>query len=58
MVGRVLSIFGVKPDCNLNIMKHGQDLYDVTVRTLTSMREVFRKVKPDVVLVHGYITRL
>ena len=56
MLDQVLEIFGVKPDYDLNIMKQGQDLYDVTARVLTGMRDVLDEVKPDVVLVHGDTT--
>ena len=56
MLDQVLTIFDVKPDYDLNIMKQGQDLYDVTARVLTGMRDVFKKCKPDVVLVHGDTT--
>lgn len=56
MLDQVLNIFEVKPDYDLNIMKQGQDLYDVTARVLTGMRDVFAQVKPDVVLVHGDTT--
>ena len=56
MLDQVLSIFGVKPDYDLNIMKQGQDLTDVTTRVLTGMRDVFAKCPPDVVLVHGDTT--
>lgn len=56
MLDQVLRIFEVKPDYDLNIMKQGQDLYDVTARVLTGMRDVFAQVKPDVVLVHGDTT--
>lgn len=56
MLDQVLNIFDVKPDFDLNIMKQGQDLYDVTARVLTGMRDVFRECKPDVVLVHGDTT--
>ena len=56
MLDQVLTIFDVKPDYDLNIMKQGQDLYDVTARVLTGMRDVLNKVKPDVVLVHGDTT--
>lgn len=56
MLDQVLEIFGVKPDYDLNIMKQGQDLYDVTARVLTGMRDVLDSVKPDVVLVHGDTT--
>ena len=53
MLDQVLKIFDIQPDYDLNIMKDGQDLYDVTARVLVGMRDVLTKVKPDVVLVHG-----
>lgn len=56
MLDQVLNIFEVKPDYDLNIMKQGQDLYDVTACVLTGMRDVFKECKPDVVLVHGDTT--
>ena len=56
MLDQVLRIFDVKPDYDLNIMKQGQDLYDVTARVLTGMRDVFKECKTDVVLVHGDTT--
>ena len=56
MLDQVLEIFDIKPDYDLNIMKQGQDLYDVTARVLAGMREVLKEVKPDVVLVHGDTT--
>lgn len=56
MLDQVLSIFDVKPDYDLNIMKQGQDLYDITARVLVGMRDVLTRVKPDVVLVHGDTT--
>lgn len=56
MLDQVLHIFEVKPDIDLNIMKQGQDLTDVTVRILTGMRDIFKTCKPDVVLVHGDTT--
>lgn len=56
MLDQVLNIFEVTPDYDLNIMKHGQDLYDVTARVLTGMREVFSECRPDIVLVHGDTT--
>lgn len=56
ILDQVLEIFDIKPDYDLNIMKQGQDLYDVTARVLTGMREVLKEVKPDVVLVHGDTT--
>ena len=56
MLDQVLQIFSVKPDFDLNIMKQGQDLYDVTSRVLLGMRDVLDEAKPDVVLVHGDTT--
>lgn len=56
MLDQVLTIFDVKPDYDLNIMKQGQDLTDVTARVLTGLRDVFKECKPDVVLVHGDTT--
>ncbi len=56
MLDQVLRIFDVTPDYDLNIMKQGQDLYDITARVLTGMRDVLDEVKPDVVLVHGDTT--
>lgn len=56
MLDQVLHLFDVKPDYDLNIMKQGQDLYDVTARVLTGMRDVLTEAKPDVVLVHGDTT--
>ena len=56
MLDQVLTIFDVKPDYDLNIMKQGQDLTDVTSRVLTGLRDVFKECKPDVVLVHGDTT--
>ena len=56
MLDQVLQIFDVKPDFDLNIMKQGQDLYDVTSRVLLGMRDVLDEAKPDVVLVHGDTT--
>ncbi len=56
MLDQVLRIFDVIPDFDLNIMKQGQDLTDVTSRVLTGMRDVFKVCKPDVVLVHGDTT--
>lgn len=56
MLDQVLKIFEIVPDFDLNIMKQGQDLYDVTARVLTGMRDVFKECKPDVVLVHGDTT--
>lgn len=56
MLDQVLQIFEIIPDYDLNIMKQGQDLYDVTARVLTGMRSVLAETKPDVVLVHGDTT--
>ena len=56
MLDQVLTIFAVKPDYDLNIMKQGQDLTDVTARVLTGLRDVFKVCRPDVVLVHGDTT--
>lgn len=56
MLDQVLEIFDIKPDYDLNIMKQGQDLYDVTARVLTGMRDVLAEALPDVVLVHGDTT--
>lgn len=56
MLDQVLKIFDIKPDYDLNIMKQGQDLYDVTARVLIGMRDVLKETCPDVVLVHGDTT--
>ena len=56
MLDQVLQIFDINPDYDLNIMKQGQDLYDVTARVLTGMRDVLKETQPDVVLVHGDTT--
>lgn len=56
MLDQVLHIFGIIPDYDLNIMKQGQDLYDVTSRVLTGMRDVLKEAQPDVVFVHGDTT--
>ena len=56
MLDQVLNIFDVKPDFDMNIMRQGQDLTDVTVRILTGMRDILKTCKPDVVLVHGDTT--
>ena len=56
MLDQVLEIFDIKPNYDLNIMKQGQDLYDVTARVLTGMRDVLKETHPDVVLVHGDTT--
>lgn len=56
MLDQVLHIFDIQPDYDLNIMKKGQDLYDVTSRVLLGLREVLKEALPDVVLVHGDTT--
>ncbi len=56
MLDQVLHIFDIRPDYDLNIMKQGQDLYDVTSRVLLGLREVLKEAHPDVVLVHGDTT--
>ena len=56
MLDQVLSIFDIRPDYDLNIMKQGQDLYDVTSKVLLGMRDVLKEVQPHVVLVHGDTT--
>lgn len=56
MLDQVLEIFEITPDYDLNIMKQGQDLYDVTARVLTGMRDVLKESRPDMVLVHGDTT--
>jgi UDP-N-acetylglucosamine 2-epimerase (non-hydrolysing) len=56
MLDQVLDIFEIHPDFDLNIMKAGQDLYDITARVLTGMRDILHQVQPDVVLVHGDTT--
>lgn len=56
MLDQVLHIFEIIPDYDLNIMKQGQDLYDVTSRVLTGMRDVLKEAQPDIVLVHGDTT--
>lgn len=56
MLDQVLKFFDIIPDYDLNIMKQGQDLYDVTARVLVGMRDVLKEVQPDVVLVHGDTT--
>ena len=56
MLDQVLDLFEIKPDYDLNIMKKGQDLYDVTSKVLLGMRDVLKKAQPDVVLVHGDTT--
>lgn len=56
MLDQVLHIFDVTPDYDLNIMRQGQDLYDITARVLTGMRDILKQAKPDIVLVHGDTT--
>lgn len=56
MLDQVLHIFEIVPDYDLNIMKQGQDLYDVTSRVLLGMRDVLKESRPDIVLVHGDTT--
>lgn len=56
MLDQVLNLFDIKPDYDLNIMKSGQDLYDITARVLLGMRDVLKEAQPDVVLVHGDTT--
>ena len=56
MLDQVLDIFGIIPDYDLNIMRSGQDLYDVTARVLTGMRDILTSNAPDIVLVHGDTT--
>lgn len=56
MLDQVLKIFDITPDFDLNIMKQGQDLYDVTARVLTGMRDVLKEAHPDIVMVHGDTT--
>ena len=56
MLDQVLDLFEIRPDYDLNIMKQGQDLYDVTARVLVGMRDVLKEAQPDVVLVHGDTT--
>ncbi len=56
MLDQVLHLFDIVPDHDLNIMKQGQDLYDVTAKVLVGMRDVLKKTQPDIVLVHGDTT--
>jgi len=56
MLDQVLNLFEIKPDYDLNIMQKGQDLYDITARVLTGMRDILKEVCPDIVLVHGDTT--
>ena len=56
MLDQVLHLFEIRPDYDLNIMKQGQDLYDITSRVLLGLREVLKEARPDIVLVHGDTT--
>ena len=56
MLDQVLELFKIKPNYDLNIMKAGQDLYDVTSQVIIGMREILKTAKPDIVLVHGDTT--
>lgn len=56
MLDQVLRLFGIAPDYDLDIMRDGQDLYDVTARVLVGMRDILAKEAPDIVLVHGDTT--
>ncbi|MGI6713126.1 MAG: non-hydrolyzing UDP-N-acetylglucosamine 2-epimerase [Bacillota bacterium] len=56
MLDQVLDLFQIRPDYDLNLMKHGQTLYDVTAQALTGLKEVMDREKPDLVLVHGDTT--
>ena len=56
MLDQVLRIFEIRPDYDLNIMKQGQDLYDITARVLSGIRDVLKEVQPNIVLVHGDTT--
>ena len=56
MLDQVLGLFGIVPEYDLDIMKQGQDLYDITSRVLLGLRDVLKEAKPDVVLVHGDTT--
>ena len=56
MLDQVLSIFKIKPNYDLNIMKKGQDLYDITSKVLLGLRDIFKQTQPDLVLVHGDTT--
>lgn len=56
MLDQVLKIFDITPDYDLNIMKQGQDLYDVTSKVMLGLRDILKSVKPDVVFVHGDTT--
>lgn len=56
MLDQVLKTFDIKPDYDLNIMKQGQSLSEITSRALLGLEEVIKEVKPDIVLVHGDTT--
>ena len=56
MLDQVLELFDIKPDYDLNLMKPGQDLYDITSNVLLGLKDVLSDFKPDVVLVHGDTT--
>lgn len=56
MLDQVLSLFGIKPDFDLNIMKQGQDLYDITSRVILGLRDVFKVCHPNLIFVHGDTT--
>jgi len=56
MLDQVLRVFGIKPDLDLDLMRQGQDLFDVTASVLLGMRKVLREHRPDVLLVHGDTT--
>jgi UDP-N-acetylglucosamine 2-epimerase (non-hydrolysing) len=56
MLDQVLPVFGITPDWDLNIMREGQDLYDITTKVMLGMRDVLLNYKPDIVLVHGDTT--
>lgn len=56
MLDRVLELFGIQPHFDLDVMRHGQDLYDVTISIMAGMRDVLRDCRPDMVLVHGDTT--
>ena len=56
MLDQVLQLFDINPDFDLNIMKQGQDLYDITSRVLLGMRDILTQVHPDLVMVHGDTT--
>ncbi len=56
MLDQVLDLFAIRPDFDLNLMKPGQDLYDITSNVLLGMREVYKQWTPDIILVHGDTT--